>query len=86
MRKLYEPHFFPGAIVLKIFDRYFGTPSTRQTPGTVCAVGWEPNSAHTATLLDLQESYRRCGWWTTFHTETGVGKDDVAVKYAAVQA
>jgi FkbM family methyltransferase len=47
IRKLYEPEKFPGAKVLPMFDKYFGQAEDRSR---VCAVGFEPNSAHTAYL------------------------------------
>ena len=28
----------------------------------MCAVGWEPNPAHTPVLVKLEEAYNRCGW------------------------
>ena len=38
----------------------------------VCAVGWEPNPAHTALLKRLEKRYNECGFRTIIHTETGV--------------
>ena len=35
---------------------------SRLRPGAVCAVGWEPNPAHTQVLLRLEEAYNKCGW------------------------
>ena len=71
IRKLFEPDKFPGAAVLPIFERYFGSAAGRNL-SAVCAVGWEPNPAHTAYLARLQAAYRRCGWRVEIHTETGV--------------
>ena len=34
----------------------------RLRSGSVCAVGWEPNPAHTPALTKLEEAYNRCGW------------------------
>ena len=34
----------------------------RLRSGSVCAVGWEPNPAHTPALVSLEEAYNRCGW------------------------
>ena len=31
-------------------------------PGAVCAVGWEPNPAHTPVLKRVEDAYNRCGW------------------------
>ena len=36
--------------------------------GAVCAVGWEPNPAHTPVLVRLEEAYNRCGWKVTTST------------------
>ena len=41
-------------------------------PVQVCAVGWEPNPAHTELLKKLEKSYNDCGFRTIIHTETGV--------------
>ena len=71
IRKLFEPALFPGAAVLPIFDRYFGSAAGRNL-SAVCAVGWEPNPVHSARLAGLQAAYRRCGWRVEIHTETGV--------------
>ena len=38
----------------------------------VCAVGWEPNPAHTALLRRLEKRYNECGFRTIIYTETGV--------------
>ena len=38
-------------------------------------VGFEPNFHHTKALSDLEASHRKCGWKTTFFTETAVGHD-----------
>ena len=76
IRKLYQPHLFPKAEVLPVFDRFFGPPADRfssplslsksclvfQIRKTVCAVGWEPNWEHTATLDRLQKGFNVCGW------------------------
>ena len=35
---------------------------SRLRPGAVCAVGWEPNPAHTQVLVRLEEAYNKCGW------------------------
>ena len=45
IRKLFEPHKFPAADVLPIFDKYFG-PVEERDSSTVCAVGFEPNPEH----------------------------------------
>ena len=75
IRKLYQPHLFPEAQVLPVFDKFFGPPSERFAGNfyffslqfswirkTVCAVGWEPNWEHTGTLDRLQKNFNACGW------------------------
>jgi len=72
IRKLFEPHLFPGALVLPIFDKHFGAFSTRQ-PGQVCAVGFEPNWEHEKILEELEQRYSACGWPVKIFMRTGVG-------------
>ena len=72
VRKLYEPHLFPEAQFLPIFDAHFGMNKTRQMIGghSVCAVGFEPNANLAKGLKDLEIAYNKCGWKTKFYTET----------------
>ena len=81
IRKLFEPALFPGAAVLPIFERYFGSAAGRNL-SAVCAVGWEPNPVHTEQLAGLQAAYRRCGWRVEIHTETGVGARQEEAQFA----
>lgn len=55
IRKLYEPERFPRASVLPMFEKYFGI---RENRSKVCAVGFEPNSAHTAYLNTVNAHFR----------------------------
>jgi len=73
IRKLYEPQLFPDASMLPIFDKHFGPQTSGLRSGRVCAVGWEPNPAHTPALTRLEEAYNRCGWKVKIHKQTGVG-------------
>ena len=57
IRKLYEPHLFPGALALANFDRYFG-PGNRSD---VCAFGFESNPRHASVLTTLVERYVSLG-------------------------
>jgi len=84
IRKLYEPQLFPDASMLPIFDKYFGPQATRLRAGAVCAVGWEPNPAHTPVLVRLEEAYNRCGWKVKIHTQTGVGSRQQETHYKAI--
>ena len=72
VRKLYEPHLFPKAQFLPMFDEHFGRNEVRQLVGghSVCAVGFEPNANFSKGLKDLETAYKKCGWKTKFHTET----------------
>ena len=47
VRKLYQPHLYPDAPVLKVFDEAFGA---NRNLSQVCAVGLEPNPKHTERL------------------------------------
>lgn len=67
IRKLYDPLKFPGAKVLPVFDRYFGTNRTK-----VCAVGFEPNIAHKAYLETLNAHFEKRGLPAYVFTEVAV--------------
>lgn len=61
VRKLFEPHLFPGATILRHFDAAFGTDRAHM-PG-LCALGFEPNPRHTATLkVGLHSVWRYLRW------------------------
>ena len=80
VRKLFEPHLYPNAIFVNLFNNFFGTsPSLNITQHQqlnphqkICAVGFEPNSQHSKRLKTIEESYNRCGWFVKFFTETAV--------------
>lgn len=75
IRKLFEPQKYPNAAVHSIFDSNFGAIENRVMQGRtdyVCAVGFEPNFQHTATLKDLEKSYNDCGWRVSIFKETAV--------------
>ncbi|KAG5180173.1 hypothetical protein JKP88DRAFT_324947 [Tribonema minus] len=57
IRKLYEPHLYPGAPVLSLFDETFG----KRRDG-VCAIGIEPNPDHAPRLKALEKAYAARGW------------------------
>lgn len=64
VRKLFEPAKFPHAKVKGIFNQHFGTAVDRRND--ICAIGFEPNRAHTAMLTDIARVYTRLGWRTIF--------------------
>lgn len=70
VRKLFEPHFYPHAPFLDVFEKEFGPVEERKK--NVCAVGFEPNPHHTKKLSDIEKSYQECGWRAWFYKETGV--------------
>ena len=57
IRKLFEPHKYPNASVLPVFEQLFG-PAPRCG---VCAIGIEPNPRHAARLHRLQRDLRAQG-------------------------
>jgi len=69
---------------LPIFDKYFGPKESRLRVGAVCAVGWEPNPAHTQVLVGLEEAYNKCGWKVKIHRETGVGARQLQTHFKAI--
>lgn len=72
VRKLFEPHLFPGAPLINIFDAYFG-PYGSRNQSEVCAVGFEPNPEHGPVLTATTEAYQKCGWRVMFHLGTAAG-------------
>ena len=82
IRKLYEPHLFPLAPVLPLYERYFGQPNTRNNQ-QICAVGFEPNPAHTAHLQAVAANYSTCSIKVIMFTETGVSNKDAVGSFAA---
>merc|ERR1719500_1392475 len=81
IRKLYEPHLFPDASVLPIFDKFFGQEGERDLT-TICTVGFEPNIIHNKVLHRLEEQYQACGWRVYINLGTGVGKEEKNVEFA----
>lgn len=71
IRKLYEPHLFPGALALATFDRYFG-PGNRSD---VCAFGFESNRRHASVLASLVNRYVSLGRTVTVFA-AAAGCDD----------
>ena len=65
IRKLYDPHLFPRAKVLPIFNYYFGDDRRN-----VCAIGFEPNPKHAGYLERLQDNLVCRGRRTHIFTRT----------------
>jgi len=67
IRKLYEPHLYPGNPTEILFLNAFGADRR-----DVCAYGFEANPMHTERLQKLQLSYQKNKWNVTIYTETAV--------------
>merc|ERR1719431_2024452 len=80
IRKLYEPHNFPLAPVLPLYEKYFGKAETRSLK-ELCSVSFEPNSKHAAHLRGMAEAYATCGM-NMLVMEAGVGHKDTVLKFA----
>ena len=81
IRKLYEPHLFPLAPILPLYERYFGVPEERKLQ-EICSVAFEPNPKHAQHLLDLAASYKTCGVKVLVFNNTGVGHQDTTSRFA----
>ena len=60
IRKLFEPHKYPGAPVHTMFDASFGAASGGKRC-RVCAIGVEPNPRHRKRLAQLQRRLSAAG-------------------------
>ena len=75
VRKLFEPHRYPQAEILPLFDHYFGT-NRNKTPG-LCAIGVEMNPTHTIRLSTLENHYTQtCRYSVRFFKETAATTHD----------
>lgn len=78
VRKLFEPHLYPDAPSLGIFERYFG-----QNPGKdVCVFGFELNPDHMGRLKEIETCYNARGWRTHFHVPVAVMNTKHSTVYA----
>jgi hypothetical protein len=57
IRKLYEPHLFRNAPVIRLFNAVFGVNRS-----SVCTFGFEPNPQHADALKKLERAYSRAGF------------------------
>ena len=77
IHKLYEPTRFPNALALPFFDRHFGAANSASTPRSdICAIGFEPNTAHTPWLVETERRLRCNGYKVRIFTETAVTTSD----------
>ena len=82
IRKLYDPESFPDAPVLAVFDQVFGPPPRRD----ICALGFEPNIKHTATLKGIEQNLKCRGYKAKFFTETAVSTTDSTLTFYGDEA
>lgn len=69
VRKLFEPHKYPGARFLPYFDQYFGNEDFRKQPSEItglCAFGFEANPHFLERLRTVQGAYKAQGWRAEF--------------------
>jgi len=60
IRKLFEPHKYPKALVTQVFDSVFG--EVKHRPKTTCALGMEPNPDQHERLQSLETGYNQRGF------------------------
>jgi FkbM family methyltransferase len=69
IRKLFEPHKYPGAPYHNLFDLGFGAPAWRNKSSVetgICAFGFEANPAWAETLANISDAYAKQGWRATW--------------------
>ena len=67
IRKLYEPHLYPDALVLPLFRQLFGNHTDE-----VCSVGFEANPVHTDYLKEFENYCLQRNWRVKIFTELSV--------------
>ncbi|CAF1347644.1 unnamed protein product [Rotaria sordida] len=67
IRKLYEPHLYPNAPVLPLFEQIFGNYSNE-----VCSVGFEANPLHDNYLKEFENYCLKHNWRVKIFTSTAV--------------
>jgi len=80
IRKLYEPHHFPLAPILPLYEKFFGKPENRKLQ-EICSVAFEPNPKHAEHLNILASSYATCGIKVVVYM-AGVGHKNSKSKFA----
>ena len=76
IRKLYEPHLYPNAPVLPLFQEMFGNSSNE-----VCSVGFEANPLHDSYLKEFEAYCLKRGWRVKIFTSTAVSVTDGNVTF-----
>lgn len=68
VRKFFEPEKYPGAKLLPIFEKKFGSADARRSPkSNLCAIGFEPNPQHFQHLEALEKAYVEKGYKVHFY-------------------
>lgn len=67
IRKLYEPHLYPGSSVLPLFKQIFENRSNE-----VCSVGFEANPLHNNYLKEFESYCLRRNWRVKIFISTAV--------------
>ncbi|CAF1505674.1 unnamed protein product [Adineta steineri] len=71
IRKLYEPHLYPDALILQHFKNIFGNNSNE-----VCSVGFEANPSHDSYLTEFEKYCLARNWRVKIFKSTAVSYTD----------
>lgn len=71
IRKLYEPHLYPGAGVLPLFQTVFGNHTS-----DVCSVGFEANPLHSGYLKEFENYCLQRKWRVKIFSPVAVSTRD----------
>eukprot|EP00756_Hemistasia_phaeocysticola_P064442 Hpha_TRINITY_DN779_c0_g1::TRINITY_DN779_c0_g1_i1::g.28891::m.28891 len=61
IRKVFEPHLYPKAPILRHFTKWLGAQDTLRRLCGVCVFGFEPNPRHRPRNTELQKRYLEAG-------------------------
>jgi len=82
VRKLFEPEKYPGALILPLFEKKFGSAEARRVDGKesgICALGFEPNPNWEGTLQALESEFQAKGRLVHFYPYAVSGSDGTAL-------
>lgn len=63
IRKFFEPELYPGAPIIELYDKYFGSVQSRREQS--CVFGFEVNTNLDSRLKTLEECHQKQGWKTS---------------------
>eukprot|EP00930_Biecheleria_cincta_P061068 TRINITY_DN46635_c0_g1_i1.p1 TRINITY_DN46635_c0_g1~~TRINITY_DN46635_c0_g1_i1.p1 ORF type:complete len:283 (-),score=45.95 TRINITY_DN46635_c0_g1_i1:25-873(-) len=78
IRKLFEPESFPGAPILPLFEKKYGTAEQRRKNAGLCALGFEPNPNHRSQLKQVEDEFRQKSYFVHFYPYAVSGSDGFA--------